>query len=130
MSIEANKAIVRRIHEDLESRGDLRVADEVYGPDVVTSRWAERLPGAEGVKRHLVMLRTAFPDLQVTIFDLVGERDEVVARLTMRATHRGPFRGRPPTGVAVEWSGVVIRRIVDGRVIAEWSLFDTQTLIQ
>jgi predicted ester cyclase len=129
-SVEMNKQIVRRIHDGLASRCDLSVADEVYTPDVRTSRRPTRPPGPAGVKQHITMLRAAFPDLQVTVEDLIAEADRVVARLSMTGTHSGDFRGRAPTGRSVTWTGIVIYRLSDGRVVEQWSQFDTRALIE
>jgi predicted ester cyclase len=128
-SIEENKALVRRIHEDLESAGRLELADALFAPTVRSSHRPDRPPGPAGVKRHIAMLRAAFPDLAVTIEDLVAEGDRVAARLTMRGTHLGEFRCVSPTGRSVVWTGLVLRRIAGGRVVEQWSQFDTTSLL-
>ncbi|MGD9894224.1 MAG: ester cyclase [Dehalococcoidia bacterium] len=104
--------------------GDARLARPNAGG------YCGRPPGPAGVKQHIAMLRSAFPDLQVTIEDLIAEADRVVARLTMRGTHDGDFRGRTPTGRPVTWTGIVIYRLRDGRVVEQWSHFDTRALIE
>jgi predicted ester cyclase len=130
VTIEANKALVRRLHEQFESEGRLEVADELLASSLRSSRRPGRATGPDGAKRHLTMLRAAFPDLRVTVEDLAAEGDLVAARLTMRGTHQGAFHGVAPTGRMVTWTGLVMRRIRDGTVIEQWSQFDTAALMQ
>lgn len=130
MSMDANKAVVRRIHGEFETEGVLAVADAVFAPELRSSERPGRPPGPAGAKAHLTMLRGAFPDLSVEIVHLLAEDDLVAAQLLMRGTHRGPFRGLAPTGRAVTWRGIVVRRLRDGQVIEQWSQFDTGALLR
>jgi predicted ester cyclase len=124
MSIEQNKAVVRRIHEEAESLGDLEVIDSLFAPDFRMPWHADRGTGPSPVKEHLRKLRAAFPDLRVTINDMVAEGDFVAVRLSMRGTQRGPFGSSEATGRVVQWSGLVLRRFNDVRVVEEWGRFD------
>ena len=65
-----------------------------------------------------------FPDVQVTIEDLLAEGNEVVERTTARATHKGEFNGVPATGNKVRWSEIHIYRIEGGKVAELWSEID------
>jgi steroid delta-isomerase-like uncharacterized protein len=129
MSVEANKAVVRRLHEEFESRGDLELAGALLATDLVTSRRRERLPGPEGARQHLTMLRTAFPDFHVTIEEMVAEDDRVAVRLTMRGTHLGDFRGAPRTSRRVSWTGAVFYRVRDGKIVERQGQYDTASLV-
>jgi ketosteroid isomerase-like protein len=72
----------------------------------------------------------AFPDAYHQIDDLIGEGDRVVLRTTARATHRGSFEGIAPTGRAVEFTGLVVYRIEDGRIAESWGEIDFLRLIR
>jgi predicted ester cyclase len=126
---EANKALVRRIHEEAENQGRLGVIDEVFDASFVDTGHPERGTGPESVKAHIAEMRTRFPDLSVSIDQLLAEGEWVVARLTSTGTHGGPFAGIAPTGKRVTWSGVAIRRIVAGRVVEQWTKFDMFRLL-
>jgi predicted ester cyclase len=76
------------------------------------------------------MYRTAFPDMHVTIEDLIAEGDKVVVHQTFRATHGGHLQGIPPTGKQVRVSGVLITRIVNGKAEETWAHYDTHGLAQ
>jgi predicted ester cyclase len=72
----------------------------------------------------------AFPDLHHTVDDLIAEGDRVVLRTTARATHRGHFEGVDPTGRFVEFTGLVLYRIRDGRIAESWGEIDFLRLMR
>lgn len=86
-------------------------------------------PGAEGIKQVVSMFHTAFPDLEITIDDMVAEGDKVCARATTRGTHRGEIFGIPATGKAMAMTGLTMVRIVDGRLVESWMKNDVMGLM-
>ncbi|MGH2349405.1 MAG: ester cyclase, partial [bacterium] len=94
-----DKALVRRIFQDLFSEGRLDVADGIFAPDyldhVVRGPEPVIVRGAEAFKQAVTMFRTAFPNLRYTVDDQIEEDGKVVTRFTARGTHRGPFLGLP-----------------------------------
>ncbi len=74
------------------------------------------------VKREYRLFRAAFPDLQVTIEDVVAEADLVVIRSRLHATHRGAFQGLAPTGNRIEVEAISIFRIAEGKIAERWGL--------
>ncbi len=122
MTTEENKAISRRVGEEIFNGGDLDLADELYAPDYVLHdpSLPEDLHGPEGLKRYVAMTRAAFPDARVTVEDQVAEGDKVVDRWTARGTHTGEFMGIPPTGRRIEVSGVTISRFAGGKIAEDW----------
>src|SRR5437867_2463734 len=109
MSAEENKALYRRVLEENISQGNMAVADELIAPDILDHT---NPPGLQhGIASHkavVTLFRTAFPDLQVKIENMLAEGDKVVARTTIRGTHQGPFFGIPPTGKQIAISGIQI----------------------
>ena len=93
MSTEQNKALVRRMVEEIFNRGNIGRVDEFLAPDFVDRE--ELPPGVprdrEGVKRLTAMLRSAFPNFKATIEDMIAEGDKVVIRMTWKGTHKGKF---------------------------------------
>lgn len=122
---EQNKTLVRRYFEELWNREDLAIADEVIATDYVshdpTSAWLP--PGPEGLKQFVTIYRTAFPDVQFVIEEMVAERDQVVTRWTARGTYRA-------TGQATIVSGTNIDRTADGKIVEHWSHWDSLGLLQ
>jgi len=125
--LEKNKAIVRASVEKFWNTGDLAVADEFYA-----TNWVEHHPGVLGEVRGLEGLKkwakaefVGFPDMRVTIEDLVAEGDKVVKRWRTRETHTGEYYGVPPTGKEVTNMGTTIYRIADGKLAEGWWSYDS-----
>lgn len=130
MLLDADKAAARRLHEEVESLGRIDLLDDLVAPGFVDARHPERGAGPESVREHVLRLRAAFPDLSVTVEDIIAEGDRVVTRVTSRGTHSGAFAGAEPSGQQVNWSGIVIRRFAAGRMVEQWSKHDLLALLQ
>jgi predicted ester cyclase len=114
---EANKAIVRRLIDEVMNAGRLDVIDELYAPEL-----------ASGARRWITPFRVSFPDLHMRIVDLIAEADQVVGRFTCSGTHRGSWRGHPPTGRRfTNIAEVYIFRIHDRKIAHAWGIEDTHT---
>ena len=129
---EQNKAIVRRLFEELWNKGNLSVADQLFSPN-----YAHHDPstpdfgrGPESERKRATLYRTAFPDLQLTIEDLLAEGETVMARWSCRGTHKGDLSGIAPTGKQFNISGVSIARLANGKLAEGWINWDAQGLMQ
>ena len=113
MSLEENKAIVRRFIEAYNKR-NLDLFDDILAPDYFdhTSK-----VGVEGLKQLMNMAFKAFPDFHETIEDIIAEGDKVWARITFTGTHTGEFMGIAPTGKKITTEMVDIFRIVNGKLV-------------
>jgi steroid delta-isomerase-like uncharacterized protein len=123
---EEIKALVRRQEEDLFGGGDLELADEIYATDYVGHDPSnpEEVRGLQAAKQAAADYRRAFPDLRVTVEELIAEEDKVAARLRVRGTHLGDLNGIAPTGRRVDFTGIVISRVEGGRIAEDWANFD------
>ena len=130
--MEENKAVIRRLFAEVFNAGDVDAVAELAAPDVLghdaTSPEPKR--GLESVRQVAVLFRTAFPDLRLGLEDLIAERDKVVARWTLRGTHRGTFMGVPATGKAAATAGIVIYRLAGGKIAEYWGSFDALGLMR
>jgi steroid delta-isomerase-like uncharacterized protein len=131
MSAADDKALVRRFWEGLVGTGDFALADELLAPGY-TVHYAGNPPmDRDGFLQFLGALRSAFPDLAVTVEDLLAaEGGEVAVRWTWSGTQQGPFLGIPPTGKAVTGSGIGLFRIANGRIVEDFVQEDTFGLLQ
>ena len=124
---EENKAVVRRVVDELWSRGKIELIDELFAPDY-RDRSAGLPPGVapdrEGQKQFVQAFRGAFPDMVGTVEDEIAAGDKVVIRWTAEATHQGEFFGIPATGKRIAISGTSIYRIAGGQVAEEWTQAD------
>lgn len=131
MSIEENKAILRRLGEELINQAKLETADEFYSSDSVDHTPAPgQVAGPEGVKRDFARIRAAFPDWHQEIEDVIAEGDMVVVRWRSSGTHSGDFMGLPATGIHASWTGVGIFRLAGGKIVERWSNWDAFGLMQ
>jgi steroid delta-isomerase-like uncharacterized protein len=131
LSAEKNKALVRRIFEEVWQEGNVDAIDEYYAADVVNHGAPPDLPPSrEGFKVYAGMLTSAFPDADITIEDQVAEGDRVVTRWSSKGIHTGEFFGIPATGKQVTVTGIVIERIAGGKVAEIWAEFDQMGLMQ
>jgi steroid delta-isomerase-like uncharacterized protein len=80
--------------------------------------------------QFMIMFTTAFPDSQISIESCITEGDTVVSRWTMRGTHQGMFQGIPPTGRPIAFDGIEINKVVDGKILEHWAMFDNVALLQ
>jgi predicted ester cyclase len=90
----------------------------------------EPIRGPQGLKELVTTLRTAFPDLRLTVDDMVAEGDKVVDRFMARGTHQGELFGIAATGKQVAWLGIAIHRIVGGQLVETWASPDTLGLMR
>jgi steroid delta-isomerase-like uncharacterized protein len=127
MNLEQNKAIVRDYLNEIVNKGNMAALDSYLSDDVVFNN-------ARGFKQRFPAVRQAilgaFPDHTLTIQDQIAEADKVVTRVTFRGTHRGSFNGIAATGKQVEWSGIAMDRLADGKVIEMWHVQNTTGLLQ
>ena len=132
MSAEENRAVSRRVAEEVFNGGNVDLADELYAPDYVLHdpSLPEDLHGPEGIKRYAAMTLGAFPDIRVAVEDQVAEGDKVVSRWTATGTHTGDLMGIPPTGRRVEISGVTINRFSGGKIAEDWYQSDDLGMMQ
>ena len=120
MSLEENKAIVRRMIEAY-NKHNLDWFDEFIAPDYFDhTNQVDR----EGVKQLFNMGFTGFPDWHEAIDDIIAEGDKVWLRLTYTGTHTGEFFGLPPTGNKVTMTAVAIYRIANGKLVEGWFIND------
>lgn len=130
MRLEAMKDLVRR-HEEVINEQDLSVLDRDLSPDFRDHSAPPGAPnGIEGARAWLSGLLGAFPDLRSSIEDVIAEGDRVVVRKRWRGTHRGAFQGIDPTNRTVEFEGIVVWRVEDGKLIERWASIDRLTLFQ
>jgi steroid delta-isomerase-like uncharacterized protein len=124
----SNKAKFRHFHDAVNS-GDMefisRTIDEVFEPDVqIRTPLPVEATGAQALKQVWATLLRAYPDLHVTVEDLIAEGDKLVCRNVVTGTHRGEYMGVPPTGRSVTYNEILIVRFEGGRIAETWGVVD------
>jgi predicted ester cyclase len=124
----SNKAIFRRFH-DATNTGNAEILsktiDEIFMPDVqIRTPLPVQVTGTRAIKEVFARLHHAFPDLHVTVEDLIEEGDKVVGKNSVSGTHQGEYMGISPTGKSVTYGEIVIFRFVNGRITETWGIVD------
>ncbi len=130
MSTEDNKALVRRLFEEVWNQGNMALIAEVYSPAHIEHTSSGPVHGHEGYKQYVMLYRTAFPDAHYTVEDQIAEGDKVVTRWSARGTHQGPLMGIPPTGKQGAVTGISIARVEGGKFVEAWTEFDALGMMQ
>jgi steroid delta-isomerase-like uncharacterized protein len=134
MSTEDNKAATRRGFEEGWNHGKVEVFDELFASTF--SYHDPALPtglNTQGYKYLVTAMRQAFPNLQITMEDLIAEGDQVAVRLTLRGTHTSDLVTAmhiPATGKHVTESVIAVIRFTDGKAVEVWSQADTLGFLQ
>ena len=124
----SNKATFRHFHDAVNS-GDMdlisNMIDEAFEPDVqIRTPLPVEATGAQALKQVWATLLRAYPDLHITVEDLIAEGDKLVCRNVVTGTHRGEYMGIPPTGKSVTYNEIFIVRFEGGRIAETWGVVD------
>jgi steroid delta-isomerase-like uncharacterized protein len=129
---DANKNVVRRLFEEVWNKGNLPVADELFEQNYShhDSSTPEFGRGSESEKKRVTLYRTAFPDVRLTVEDIIAEGETVTARWSCKGTHKGDLRGIAPTGKQFTISGISVARFTNGKMVEGWVNWDALGLMQ
>ena len=124
MSLDTNKAVVRRFNEEVIVKGDRAAFDALIAPDFVNHSAPSGAPSGPESMWHTFqnVLRPAFSGLKVTIVDQIAEGEKVTTRKTLTGVHAGALLGIAPTGRDVSIDVIDIVRVVDGRYVEHWGI--------
>ena len=130
MSVEQNKATLRRVFEEVWNKGNLELIPELVSPDYVHHGLQGESKGHEGYRQMVTSTRNAMPDLHYTVEDVVGEGDKLAVRLSWSGTFTGKMGDIEPTGKKVNMKQALFNRYVDGKCVEAIPFMDTVTLYQ
>ena len=121
---EKNKAVAKRVFDEIFNQKRTGAADEIYAPDFVNHGLHRDISLAEDQAYARSEVK-AFPDLKITVDAMVAEGDYVTVLWTFRGTHTAwGYGGLPPTGARIEIRGITIWRVIDGKIHEEWTAFN------
>ena len=130
MYVEANRAIARYVAETVWNQGKLEVIDETFTPGFTNhDPSAYKVSSQSALKAWIEHMRIAFPDMHMSIDDLIAERDRVVVRWTWSGTHTGFLGTIPPTNNTVVLQGITIERFIDGKIAEAWWSYDGSAMM-
>jgi predicted ester cyclase len=121
MSTEENKAVMQRIWNEILNEGKTEKSNELVANDYVYhGPGGHEIKGIEGFKKFMTWIYNSFPGVHFTLDDLIAEGDKVVSFFTMKGTHK--------SNKQVNFQGIVISRIVSGKEVEVWEIFDRLTI--
>ena len=128
---EKNKAAARRIPVEMINQGKLDVVGEIISENFVNHSPPPGIAakGHAAITELFTMLRTAFPDIQITLDHEIAEGDYVVHHATVTGTHKGDFMGHAATDKKATWKEIHILQFEDGKAVAHWGLVDMMDLM-
>src|SRR5262249_39807169 len=127
-----NKAIVRRLYEEVWNKRRLELVDEIISPShaIHDANIVGSAIGPEAYKRQVTRFIKAFPDLRVSIEDAVTENEKLVVAWNLSGTHQGEFMGVPATSRKISVDGITINHIVNGKIMDSYVSYDALGLLQ
>jgi steroid delta-isomerase-like uncharacterized protein len=129
---EENKALVRRWFEEVWNKGRAEAIDEMFDENGIAHGLADDssnpIRGPKNFRPFHTTFREAFPNMNIVIEDMVAEGDKVAARCSVRGKHEGEWMGRAATQAPVDFTGITIVRIDNGKIVEAWNNFDFMTM--
>jgi steroid delta-isomerase-like uncharacterized protein len=125
------KEIAQRWFAEVMNQGNEDVIEEICAPNFVDH---DPLPGTgadrEGLHDFVKQIRSAFPDLETSVDDMLVEGDEIAVRSTFRGTHEGDFMGIPATGKKVAVANYDFVRMENDQAVEHWGTIDSAALME
>src|SRR5215203_5423010 len=125
------KELAQRWFAEVMNEGNEDLIDELCAENFVDH---DPLPGTgpdrQGIHDFVKLVRSAFPDLQTTVDEIIAEGDRIAVRSTFRGTHEGDFMGIPATGKKVEVSNYDFVRFENDQAAEHWGTIDSAALME
>ena len=129
---EENKELLRRWFDEVWNKGRAEAIDEMFDENGIAHGLSEDpanpIKGPSNFRPFHAVFKQAFPNLMIVVEDMVAEGDKVAARCSVRAKHEGEFMGLAATQAPVEFTGIAIVRIENGKIVEAWNNFDFMTM--
>jgi steroid delta-isomerase-like uncharacterized protein len=128
---EDNKALARSSWEEIVNKQNPQAIEEVYAPNFVWHEPDQDIQGYEQARQFVSAFFKGFPDINISVEDVIAEGDKAVTRYTIRGTHQGETEEfGPPTEKQMELKGITVHRIEDGKIVEEWEAYDNLSVMQ
>jgi steroid delta-isomerase-like uncharacterized protein len=124
MTLDGNKALVRRFIDEIFVQGRPEAVDELLADDFASHTWRSTGDGKGDLKRAIERLSMVLAGADFTVEDMIAEGDRVAVRVTARATQVGELMGVAPSGKGYSIGEIHIFRIRDGKVVEHWHQYD------
>jgi steroid delta-isomerase-like uncharacterized protein len=127
-NLSENKALLRRWFDEVWNKRRAEGIDEMFAAEGIAHGLSDDannpLTGPADFKPFFEAFSGAFPDIEVVIEDMIAEGDKVAARCSVRGKHAGDHLGFAATNAPVDFTGIAIVRVRDGKIVEAWNNFD------
>jgi predicted ester cyclase len=130
VSVEQNKAAIRRLNEEIYDKGNLAIINAHFAPNYVMHVGTTDIKGPEGFRQSQLALKKAFPDYYQKIDRMVGEGDLVVTFLTASGTFKNEYGKMKPTGKQFRANNIILSRYENGKAAEAWVYQDAYAIFQ
>ena len=130
MSTDQNKAIIRKMFEDVMNNRNFSALNELIAPEFVNHGMPVNKPGPDGFKEILTLFLDAFPDMKISIEQLLAEGDMVATRGSWTGTNKGSFMGMPASGKEAKVTYQDMWKIENGKCVENWVDMDIAGLMR
>ena len=129
---EQNKQLLRRWFDEVWNKGRTEAIDEMFDAKGIAHGLSDDpsnpIVGPTNFRPFHAVFREAFPNMMIVVEDLIAEGDKVVARCSIRGKHEGEFLGKTATDAPVQFTGIAIVRVANGKIVEAWNNFDFMTM--
>ncbi|MBW3625252.1 MAG: ester cyclase [Armatimonadetes bacterium] len=128
-----SEGLIRRWFEEVWNEKRVEAIDELYADDAIAHGLGEGggdVVGPEGFKQFHTTFCQAFPDMQITVEEVITDGDRAAARFSGWGTHQGDALGVPPTGNRVTFTGMTFTRWEDGKIQEGWNNVDIMGILK
>lgn len=127
-----NKAVVRRLYEEVWNERKLELVNELISPShaLYGPNFSGSAIGPEAYKRQVAVFLRAFPDLRFRVEEMISENDKLVACWIISGTHQGEYMGIPPTNKSMSAEGITIHQLSNGRIMDSYACWDALGMMQ
>ena len=127
-----SKTLAHEWFEEVWNKSQINAIDRLLADDAVAhglfDEHGQELRGPAGFKPFFLQFTKAFPDIHVEVADTISEGDKIAARCVVTGTHKGDMLGVSASNRPIEFTGIAIIRVKDGRIVEAWNNFDFQAL--
>ena len=127
-----SKTLAHEWFEEVWNKSQINAIDRLLADGAVAhglfDEHGHELRGPAGFKPFFLQFTKAFPDIHIDVVDTISEGDKIAARCLVTGTHRGEMLGASASNRPIEFTGITILRVKDGKIVEAWNNFDFQAL--
>ena len=121
---EQNIKIIKLYVDEILNHNNLSLVDSIIGDEFVDPASVVGEHGPEALRHVISYFRSTFPDLKVKIDEIITDKDKVAWKWTAEATHQGEIFGIPATNKNILFNGIIIDKIMDGKIVQRQGIWD------